>query len=103
MQADSQHRMGLALVTAAASPSFLEGMPVRATSPLKYLAQLPQADLNLLQGHFAISSLAQNTALFDVDDEVEQVSFPQAIKILSQFISPHEPERPQENAKRKAA
>ncbi|MDP4220789.1 MAG: DUF1501 domain-containing protein [Bacteroidota bacterium] len=35
-----------ALATAAATPFFLEGMPVRATTPLKYLAQLPQANLN---------------------------------------------------------
>jgi len=30
----------------AAAPFFLEGMPVRASSPLKYLANLPLADLN---------------------------------------------------------
>jgi uncharacterized protein (DUF1501 family) len=30
----------------AAAPFFLEGMPVRATSPLKYLASLPQANVN---------------------------------------------------------
>jgi uncharacterized protein (DUF1501 family) len=32
-----------ALSTAAAAPFLLDGVPVRATSPLKYLAQLPQA------------------------------------------------------------
>src|SRR3979490_1044194 len=30
----------------AAAPFFLEGMPVRASSPLKYLAAMPQANLN---------------------------------------------------------
>src|SRR5258708_3167162 len=30
----------------AAAPFFLEGMPVRASSPLKYLANMPQAALN---------------------------------------------------------
>jgi CRP-like cAMP-binding protein len=42
----------------------------------KLLATLPRDDFNLLQGHFTIAPLAQNTSLFDVDDEVEQVSFP---------------------------
>lgn len=32
-----------ALSTAAAAPFLLDGVPVKATSPLKYLAQLPQA------------------------------------------------------------
>ena len=32
-----------ALSTAAAAPFLLDSVPVRATSPLKYLAQLPQA------------------------------------------------------------
>ena len=35
-----------AIATAAATPFFLEGMPVSASSPLKFLAQLPQAELN---------------------------------------------------------
>jgi len=35
-----------ALATAAATPFFLEGMPVRATTPLKYLANMPQANLD---------------------------------------------------------
>ena len=35
-----------AIATTAASPFLLEGMPVRATTPLKYLAQMPEADLN---------------------------------------------------------
>ncbi len=35
-----------ALATAAATPFFLEGMPVSASTPLKYLAQMPQANLN---------------------------------------------------------
>jgi Crp-like helix-turn-helix domain len=42
----------------------------------KLLAALPHDDLSLLQGHFTIEPLAQNTSLFNVDDEVEQVSFP---------------------------
>lgn len=35
-----------ALATAAATPFFLEGMPVNASTPLKYLAQMPEANLN---------------------------------------------------------
>jgi uncharacterized protein (DUF1501 family) len=35
-----------ALATAAATPFFLEGMPVRATTPLKFLANMPQSNLN---------------------------------------------------------
>jgi len=35
-----------ALATAAATPFFLDGIPGRASTPLKYLAQLPQANLN---------------------------------------------------------
>ena len=35
-----------ALATAAATPFFLEGMPVNASSPLKFLAQMPEANLN---------------------------------------------------------
>ena len=35
-----------AIATAAATPFFLEGMPVHAGTPLKFLAQMPQADLN---------------------------------------------------------
>jgi CRP-like cAMP-binding protein len=42
----------------------------------KLLATLPHDDLNLLQGHFTIEPLAQNTSLFNVDDEVKHVSFP---------------------------
>ena len=48
----------------------------------KLLATLPHDDLDLLQGHFTIEPLAQNTSLFNVDDEVEQVSFP-----LSRMVS----------------
>lgn len=42
----------------------------------KLLATLPHDDLNLLQGHFTIEPLAQNTSLFNVDDEIKHVSFP---------------------------
>lgn len=35
-----------AIATAAATPFFLEGMPVHARTPLKYLAQMPQANVN---------------------------------------------------------
>ena len=35
-----------AIATAAATPFFLEGMQVHASTPLKYLAQMPQANLN---------------------------------------------------------
>ncbi len=35
-----------ALASAAATPFLLNGMPTRAATPLKYLAQMPQADLN---------------------------------------------------------
>src|SRR2546430_2261487 len=35
-----------AVATAAASPFFLNGMPVHARTPLKFLAQMPQANLN---------------------------------------------------------
>jgi len=42
----------------------------------KLLAALPHDDLNLLQGHLTIAPLAQNTSLFNVDDEVDHVSFP---------------------------
>ena len=35
-----------AIATAAATPFFLEGMQVHASTPLKFLAQMPQADLN---------------------------------------------------------
>ena len=42
----------------------------------KLLAALPRDDLDLLQGHFTIESSTQNTSLFNVDDEVEQVTFP---------------------------
>ncbi|MEP7236069.1 MAG: hypothetical protein ABI778_12310, partial [Ignavibacteriota bacterium] len=35
-----------ALATAAATPFVLDGIPGRAASPLKYLAQMPQAALN---------------------------------------------------------
>jgi uncharacterized protein (DUF1501 family) len=35
-----------ALSSAAAAPFLLEGLPVRATSPLKFLAQLPQAAID---------------------------------------------------------
>lgn len=35
-----------ALATAAATPFFLDGMPVHARTPLKYLAQLPEANVN---------------------------------------------------------
>jgi len=47
-----------------------------ALSANKLLAALPHDDFNLLQSHFAIAPLAQNTSLFNVDDEVEQVWFP---------------------------
>ena len=42
----------------------------------KLLAGLPRDDFKLLQGHLTIAPLAQGTALFDVDDEIEQVTFP---------------------------
>jgi uncharacterized protein (DUF1501 family) len=35
-----------AAASIAAAPFFLEGMPVRATTPLNYLASMPQANLN---------------------------------------------------------
>jgi uncharacterized protein (DUF1501 family) len=35
-----------AIATAAATPFFLDGMPVSAATPLKYLANMPQANLN---------------------------------------------------------
>jgi CRP-like cAMP-binding protein len=40
----------------------------------KLLAALPRDDFTLLQG--TVASLAQNTALFNVDDEVKYVCFP---------------------------
>jgi CRP-like cAMP-binding protein len=42
----------------------------------KLLAALPRDDFKFLQDHFRIVALAQNSTLFDVDDEVEQVYFP---------------------------
>jgi CRP-like cAMP-binding protein len=42
----------------------------------KLLATLRHDDFNLLEGHFTIALLAQNTSLFNVDDEVEHVTFP---------------------------
>src|SRR5205823_839129 len=42
----------------------------------KLLAALPPADFKSLSDHFAIISLAQQTVLFDLDDEVDHVFFP---------------------------
>ena len=42
----------------------------------KLLAALLHDDFNLLKSHFTVGLIAQNTVLFDVDDEVEQVTFP---------------------------
>jgi CRP-like cAMP-binding protein len=40
------------------------------------LAALPHADYEALKPHFTIVPMAQGTLLFDVDQEVDQISFP---------------------------
>lgn len=42
----------------------------------KLLAALPHDDFTRLQGHFTSAPLRQNITLFDVADEVDQVTFP---------------------------
>jgi CRP-like cAMP-binding protein len=42
----------------------------------KLLAALPHNDFNLLKTHFTVGPIAQNTLLFDVDDEVKHETFP---------------------------